>query len=186
MLGFVKTDVEKLNQIVNRGRGEAVDVVDSMCGECFRLLPGHSFNHGKRNWRARRDHRAHGLGNFLLQLFFAADIDVPADQFGSEPDVLAALTNCQAELVLIYDHFHLAIFDVSDAHLIYFRGRKRVRRKDRRLFRPFDDVDFLAAQLANDRLHARTFHTYAGTHRIDVAFIGNDGNLGPLAGLANT
>ena len=123
LLSFVKTDVKKLNQIVNRSRGQAIDVIDSVFREGIRLLRGHAFNRGEGNRRAGCDHRAHRFSNFLLQFFFAADIDVPANEFGGEPYVLTSLTNREAELIFVYDHFHLTIFDVRDAHLIHFRGR---------------------------------------------------------------
>ena len=45
------------------------------------------------------------------------------------------------------------------------------------------DIDFLAAQLLNHRLHPRAFHPDAGAHRIDILIVGNHGNLGPPARL---
>ena len=40
-----------------------------------------------------------------------------------------------------------------------------------------DDVDLLAAQLADDRLHARALHADAGADRIDVALAAETATL---------
>ena len=61
----------------------------------------------------------------------------------------------------------------------------RVGHEQDRILRPFDDVDLLAAQLADDRLHARALHADAGADRIDVALARVDRDLGAIAGLAD-
>ena len=48
-----------------------------------------------------------------------------------------------------------------------------------------NDVDLLAAQLADDGLHARALHADAGADRIDVALARHDRDLGALARLAD-
>src|SRR5690606_10468606 len=48
--------------------------------------------------------------------------------------------------------------------------------------RVLDDVDLLAAQLADDRLHTRALHADTGADRVDVALATVDRDLGPLAG----
>ena len=48
----------------------------------------------------------------------------------------------------------------------------------------FDDVDLLAAQLADDGLHAHAFHADAGADAIDIAVAALHGDLGALAGFA--
>ena len=47
-----------------------------------------------------------------------------------------------------------------------------------------DDVDFFAAQLADDRLHAHAFHADAGADRVDVLVFRHDGNFRALASFA--
>src|SRR5213075_1309589 len=47
------------------------------------------------------------------------------------------------------------------------------------------DVDLLAAQLADDRLHARALHADAGADRVDVALAAEHRDLGTLAGGAD-
>ena len=54
-----------------------------------------------------------------------------------------------------------------------------------RIFRPLDDVDLLAAQLADDRLHARAAHADARADRVDVALAREDRDLGAVARLAD-
>src|SRR5918992_1129851 len=71
---------------------------------------------------------------------------------------LPALADGERELVFVDDDLHLPALDVGDANLIHFGGRQGVRGEDRRLVRPLDDVYLLAAQLADDGLHARTLH----------------------------
>ena len=50
--------------------------------------------------------------------------------------------------------------------------------------RELDDVDLLAAQLADDRLHAHALHADACADRIDILVARLHGDLGALAGLA--
>src|SRR5258708_38153277 len=81
-LGFVETQIQKLDQIINRGLGERVDIVYSMLRERVSLLSSYTFNRGKRHRLARSNERTHLFGDFSLDLFFTADINVPADQLG--------------------------------------------------------------------------------------------------------
>ena len=74
---------------------------------------------------------------------------------------------------------------VDDGHALHFRRAQRVGDERDRVLGPFHDVDLLAAELADDRLHARTFHADARTDRIDVALAGEHGHLGAVARLAD-
>src|SRR5207248_5094883 len=49
----------------------------------------------------------------------------------------------------------------------------------------FDDIDFLAAQLADDRLDARALHAHARADRIDVALARHDRDLRAVAGFTD-
>ena len=49
---------------------------------------------------------------------------------------------------------------------------------------PLNDVDLLAAQLADDGLDARALHADAGADRIDIALARSYGDLGAFAGFA--
>src|SRR6185369_12241587 len=57
----------------------------------------------------------------------------------------------------------------------FFRERGRV-------FVVLDDVDLLAAQLADDGLHAHALHSNAGANGINVLIFGHHGDLRTLAG----
>src|SRR5438874_2431976 len=77
------------------------------------------------------------------------------------------------------------MLDVRDANLIDLRGRQGVGGEDRRLVRPLDDVNLLAAKLSDDGLHARAFHADARADRVNVALGRSDGDLRALARLAH-
>jgi hypothetical protein len=51
-----------------------------------------------------------------------------------------------------------------------------------RVFGILDDVDLLAAQLADDGLHPHALHAHAGAHAVHVAVAALHGDLGALAG----
>src|SRR4051812_15388349 len=61
-----------------------------------------------------------------------------------------------------------------------------MRCEDHGVFREFDDVDLLAAQLTDDRLHPHTLHAHASTHAIYITIAALHGDFGPLTGLAGT
>ena len=56
--------------------------------------------------------------------------------------------------------------------------------EDYRIVTKFNDVDLLAAQLADDGLHAHALHSDASANTIDVAVTARHGDLGALAGFA--
>src|SRR6185369_7225700 len=98
---FVQTQIEELDEVVD-GRGrEGVDIIDVMLGQRLSLRRRNTFD--SREWYcfARGDERAHLFGDFAFDLFFAADVDVPTDEFRSEAHVLTALANRQRELILV-------------------------------------------------------------------------------------
>ena len=70
-------------------------------------------------------------------------------------------------------------------HALDLGRAERVHHELHRILRPLDDVDLLAAQLADDRLDARALHADAGADRIDVALARVDGHLGAVAGFAH-
>ena len=64
-------------------------------------------------------------------------------------------------------------------------GLRALVTSDDRIVGPLDDVDLLAAQLADDRLHAGALHADAGADRIDIALAREHRDLGAVAGLAD-
>ena len=112
------------------------------------------------------------LGEFLLAAlgFFllGQDVDLPAGELRGEAHVLAAAADGQRQLALGHHHFDaVAVF--VEHHLGDFGRRQRVDDEGRRVRVPLDDVDLLALQLADHRLHARAAHADAGADRIDRA-----------------
>ncbi len=80
----------------------------------------------------------------------------------------------------------MAVFNVSDPHLVNFGWGQCVGGENGRLIGPFNNVNLLTTQFTNDGLHPRTFHTNASTDRIDVALVGHHGNLRSFARLTHS
>ena len=73
---------------------------------------------------------------------------------------------------------------IDDADAADLGGAQRMSSENHWIIREFDDVDFLSAQLADDRLHAHAFHAHAGAHRINVFVPRHHRDLSALARLA--
>src|SRR5215218_4592254 len=119
----------------------------------------------------------------LGELGLRADVDAPAGQARGEPGVLALAADRQRELVVGHDHGRLAVL-VVDEHLAHARGAQRLGDEPRWLVVVRDDVDLLAAQLGHDHADARAARADAGPDRIDAVRMGDDRDLGAVAGLA--
>src|SRR5439155_864401 len=131
----------------------------------------------------------HRLARGALGLDFrlALDVDAHARELRREARVLALLADGERELVVGHDDrrrgLPLAV-GLVDRHRRDLRRRERARHERRRVVRPLDDVDLLAAQLAADDLDARAAQADARADRIDVALGRRDRDLRPLARLA--
>ncbi len=73
---------------------------------------------------------------------------------------------------------------VDDGHPAHLRRLQRFLRESHRVFVIFDDVDLLAAQFADNGLHAHALHTDARPHGVHVLVFGHDSDLGALASFA--
>src|SRR5213075_1047097 len=103
-------------------------------------------------------------------------------------NVQAALTDGERELIVVHDDVEvrpvrLLIAGHRDAGDL--RGSEGVLGVDDDVVIPGDDVDLLAAQLPDDRLHARALHADAGADGVDVTFAGHHGDLRAVARLAD-
>src|ERR1019366_7036832 len=127
-----------------------------------------------------------GVLHFLAFFFLALDIDLPAQQFGREAHVLPLLANGERKLGIVDNHFHVMVGGVDNGHPADLGGAEGVGGKLHRVLGKFDDVDFFAAQFADDGLHAHTLHADARAHAVHIAVAAGDGDLGALAGLAGT
>ena len=86
---------------------------------------------------------------------------------------------------LLVGHHHLdPLVLLVHHHLGDFRRRQRVHQEGGFVGRPGDDVDLLALQFGDHRLHARAAHADAGADRVDGAVVGDHRHLGAAAGIA--
>src|SRR3954451_10547715 len=133
-------------------------------------------------------HEQLGAGDELLLpalrfLGLGQDVDIPAGELRGKPDVLAAAPDGERELVV--RHHDLDAVGVLVEHDLDDLGRlQRVDDEGRLVGRPRDDVDLLALELADDRLHARAAHADAGADRIDRRVARDHADLRPRAGVA--
>src|SRR6266436_1738810 len=132
--------------------------------------------------RSLLDQRRHLLFHFLPLLFLALDVDLPAQQLGRQPDVLPLLANGQRQLGVVHHHFEVLLGLVDHGHAADFGRLQSLLRKRHGILVILDDVDLLAAQFADDGLHAHAFHADASAHSIHVLVLRHHGNLGALAG----
>ncbi len=127
--------------------------------------------------------RAELLLAALALLGLGQDVDVPAGELRGEPHVLPAPADGERELVVGHDDLDAALLLVHH-HLGDLGRRERVDDEGRGIGRPGNDVDLLALEFGDHRLHARAAHADAGADRIDAAVVGDDGDLGARARIA--
>ena len=145
-------------------------------------LGTHTLQFGKR--RSGSSERCHLRLNLLALLFLALDIDVPADQLAGEPDVLTFLADSQRELRILDDDFEVVVFRIDDLDARDLGRTQGFLGEGNDVFRIRNDVDFFAAQFADDGLHAHAFHAHAGAHWIDVFIAAEYGDFGALTRFA--
>src|ERR1017187_4243653 len=127
---------------------------------------------------------AHLLLDLLALLLFALDIDLPTQQLSGKADVLALLADRKRKLRIVDDHFQLLLGELSNGNAADLGRLQRLFSKGGDLVAEFDDVDFLAAQFADDGLNAHSLHADAGADRVHILIAALDGDLGALAGFA--
>ena len=119
----------------------------------------------------------------LGELGLGLDVDPPAGQLGRQPGVLSLAPDRQRELVVGDDDGRLLV-RVVDEDLAHAGRRQRLGDEPGGLLVVGNDVDLLAAQLGNDHAHPRAPGADAGADRVDPVGVGDDGDLGAVAGLA--
>src|SRR6185312_13119108 len=177
------SDARNLLQLLRRHVGQRLDggnarrhqLLDNAFAQLRHLLNGCHGSSAKA---------LHLLLDFLALLFLALDVDLPAQKLGRQPHVLALLADGERELGVVHNDLKLLFGEVGDADAAYLGRLQSLFGKGRDFLAELDDVDLLAAQLANDRLHAHTLHTYACAHRVHILVAGHDGDLGTLASFA--
>src|SRR6516165_2020101 len=71
---------------------------------------------------------------------------------------------------------------VDDSNATDFCWLQSLFGESNRILVEFDDVDFLPAQFADDRLYAHALHANAGTNGVNVSIFRHHRDLGALAG----
>ena len=66
-LGLIQTDIEKINQIVDRLRGKCLDILDALFSKGLGLVGVDALESRDRNGLAGRHHLAHLLSDLLLE-----------------------------------------------------------------------------------------------------------------------
>src|SRR5580658_1454741 len=182
LLDHFLADARYLDKLFGSHVCEFLDRRNPRSFEFFNRFGSYSCQFRQR--RARRGQGGH-LGLYLAAFFlFTLDVHVPADQLACEANVLAFLADGQRQLRVFDNHFQTLLFGVDDLNASHFRWAQSLLRKRDGLFAPGNDVDFLAAQLANDGLHAHALHAHAGAHRVDILVAALDTDFGALARLA--
>ena len=89
------------------------------------------------------------------------------------------------ERELLIRHHHLDALGILVEHDLDHLGRRqRVDDEGGGVGRPLDDVDLLALQLVDHRLHAAAAHADAGADGVDRGVARHHGDLGAAAGIA--
>ena len=194
-----------LAKVVTDGDGDLFDRLLSDAGDLFELFGGHvgdRFDGGDAGCDELFEdllaelgdlldgglgvtgHGLHLLLDLLALLFLGLDVDLPLEELGGETDVLALLADGEGELGVIDDDFELLVGEVGDGDASDLGGLKGFLGEGGDLFGVLDDVDLLAAELADDGLDAHALHADAGADGVDVLVAGHDGDLGALTSFA--
>src|SRR5262249_36672614 len=110
--------------------------------------------------------------------------DAPAHELGGQAYVLPLLADGERKLRIVHHHFQMFLECIDHGDTADLRRTESIGRHLDGIFRVLDDIDLLAAQLADDGLHAHAFHADAGAHAVHVAVARQYSDLGALAGLA--
>src|SRR5690606_33634027 len=119
----------------------------------------------------------------LALLALGHDVDLPAGQLAGEAHVLAAPADDQRQLIVGHHHLDPLVLLVHH-HLADLGGGQGVDDEGRLVRAPLDDVDLLALQLGDHRLHAAAAHADAGADGVDGAVVGDHRHLGAAARVA--
>src|SRR5215813_11612475 len=129
-------------------------------------------------------HRNHLLLHFLALLFFTLDVDLPAQELGREPNILPLLANGQRELAVVHHNFEMFLPRIKNGDAAHLGRLQCFFCKGDRIFVILDDVNLLAAQLADDGLHTHPFHSDTSAHGVHIFVFRSNRNFGALTGFA--
>src|SRR5262249_24126497 len=106
----------------------------------------------------------------------------PAQKLGCQAHVLSLLADGERKLAVINHNFQMLLARFNDCDAADLGRLQSFLREHDGIFVKFNDVDFLAAQLADDRLHAHALQAHAGAHGVHILIFGHDRDLGALSG----
>ena len=178
LLGDVLFETFDVDQILHRDEGHVLDRRKTLG---YQQVGDHVVDIEGVDKGLRAD--AEFLRAALAFLLLGEDVDVPPGQLRGESDVLSATADRKTKLFIGHDHLD-AVGLFVEHHLGDLGGRQTIDDKGGGIPRPLDDVDLLALQLADHRLHARAAHADAGADRINAGIVGKHGDLGARAGVA--
>src|ERR1019366_2479267 len=173
-----------LLELLGRHAAQLLDGADASLEEGLEQLVGQAVIDEHGNRRAGRHQRGHLRFHFQPLFLFALDVDSPSEKLGREAHVLPLLTDGEGKLRIVHDHFHVLSHGIEDGDPAHLGRAEGMGGEHHRVVGIFDDVDLLAAQLADDGLHAHALHAHAGAYAIYVAVAALDGDLSALAGFA--
>src|SRR5215471_2401653 len=118
-VGLVETYVDQVDKLVNGGRGKLFYGFDAAVSEAlggYLVQRKTLANIGKGGFAAR--HNGFELsGGGASGFFSASDINMPADEFGGEPDVLPFLADRKGKLVFGHGYGQAFLFEAIDFDL---------------------------------------------------------------------
>src|SRR5712671_5440092 len=118
-----------------------------------------------------------------LALALRDQVDLPAGELGRQAGVLPPLADRQGKLVVGHSDQDL-LLHLDHVRLDHLRRGERAGDEDDRIHAPGHDVDLLAPQLPDDRLHARALDPDARADGVDLVVVRDHGNFRARAGLA--
>src|SRR5215469_1815454 len=175
-------DARNFDQLLGRHIRELFHGRDAGSFELFDRLRSNAFQFSER--RAGCRERGHLCFDFAAFFFLALDVDVPANQLAGEADVLAFFADGERKLRVLDNHFQALFLGIDDLDACDLRGAEPFLSEANRVLVVRDDVDFFAAQFANDRLHAHALHPHAGANGVNVLVAALDRDFRALAGFA--
>ena len=154
--------ISHANNIVRRAIRDDFNIVHACAHELLRHIVADA---------QLRGHVGSGSGDarvkFLFHRGILLDVDFPAGQPGGQARVLAALADCERELVVVHADFH-GLLLILAPQVFQFGGLERLGDELLDVRRPADDVHLLVVQFAHDVLHARTLHADACADRVHL------------------
>ena len=123
----------------------------------------------------------HARLKLLVLTLVLANLHVPTNQLGGQAGILTPTANRLGQVLLINGDVHNLIFLV-ERNTTNLCGLECLGNKLADVVIPSNDVDLLVIELPHDVFDACSAKTNTGTHRVNLVVMGEDRNLGAVAG----